>query len=579
MMLYVTKIFSRCYELGTLTPLRKKSLFIILGSLPVVAYVFKFSLLYRNGVFHGEDWDYFAQAYQAARQTILHYHQFPWWNPWSVGGEPLFANQQFGLFSIPMLLVLIFGTVPGLHYAIGIYFLAGFWGMYLLLKRLGVSTTLMAVLLSYIWVFSSFNVWHLGGGHFTFALYLVAPLAFWLLLEIHKPWRWFWFGIVASLMINAATHYLTIETLAICVIIAIIKMVKAWIWEKPRKLKAWWVILRPYVYASALALLLCSFKLIYALQFSKEYPKLEPLDPSESFSLFIASLFFRHPATPNQLSLAAPYGWGEYANYFGIITLGLLAYMLIRLFNLPRKITFQQWVLLGGTALGALLTLGAFAGFSPFGLLHHLPIFNQMRVPSRFICWFAFGVILLLAKLPARPIFYILLAISTLDVFAANFSILNASQRPYIQSTDMAADFQQHEFYDTSPKLGQQQILNLQNLRLLRATQNNQGEIYGYEPTFNIGEYYYLPGTVRCGIEQGCHFILSDNAIVSSWSPNHIQLTRTGPGPIKVNMNPGKVWVVNGKAVFRYDKIVELQKDFVITDTSKNISIDFRPVL
>lgn len=32
------------------------------------------------------DFDYFLQNYEAIRKTILEYHQFPWWNPWSGGG-------------------------------------------------------------------------------------------------------------------------------------------------------------------------------------------------------------------------------------------------------------------------------------------------------------------------------------------------------------------------------------------------------------------------------------------------------------------------------------------------------------
>lgn len=559
---------------------RLAKLFFILGaSLPVFLYVFKFSLLYRNGIFHGEDWDYFAQAYQAARQTILHYHQFPWWNPWSVGGEPLFANQQFGLFSLPMLLVLIFGTVPGLHYSVGIFFLLGFWGMYTLLKRVGAAGTLLPVLLSYLWVFSSFNVWHIGGGHFTFTMYLVAPWAIWLVLEIYKPWRWLWFGIVVAAMINTAAHYLTIETIMICVIVAVFKIFHEVYVNKITSIKKTFHILRPYLYASLVIFILSAFKLVYALQFSKEYPKVEPLDPPESLSLLFASLLFRHLAVPSQLSVAAPYGWGEYADYFGVLTLGLFGYFVIRSFERIRTLRIHQWLLLGATCLAILLTLGSFSSLSPFTLMHHLPILQQMRVPSRFICWFAFGVILLLAHLPRKPVFYILLTVSCVDVFAANFSILNTPQKPYMQPINMSRQFEQHEFYHTNPALGQIGILNQENLRLLRTTEQNQGEIYGYEPSLNIGEYYYLPGTTRCGLEEGCNFVISGNATVTKWTPNQISLHRTAKGPIKINMNPGKVWTVNNKHIYKYSKILELQNDFVINDPSATINIHFSPTL
>jgi len=49
----------------------------LIVTLPVFLFIFKFSVINRNGIFRGEDWDYFAQSYEAARQSILHYHQFP----------------------------------------------------------------------------------------------------------------------------------------------------------------------------------------------------------------------------------------------------------------------------------------------------------------------------------------------------------------------------------------------------------------------------------------------------------------------------------------------------------------------
>jgi len=36
---------------------------------------------------------------------------------------------------------------------------------------------LITVLLTYIWTFSGFSAWHLSGGHYTFAVYLLAPWA------------------------------------------------------------------------------------------------------------------------------------------------------------------------------------------------------------------------------------------------------------------------------------------------------------------------------------------------------------------------------------------------------------------
>jgi hypothetical protein len=555
--------------------------FILLASLPVIAYTFKFSILYRHGIFVGEDWDYFAQNYEAARQSILHYHQFPWWNPWSNGGQPLFANPQFGLFSVPMPLVLIFGTVVGLHFSILAYYLLGFWGMYLLLRRIGCDSRLMRVMLAYIWVFSGFSAWHLGGGHLSFAVYLLTPLALLTLLNIHKKNGWIWFALTASLIIQTAMHYISVEIIFICVLVASMQLGRLLYAKRSKELRRILPYLLPYIYASIAILVLCGLKLLYTLQFMNDYPRLQPLDPPVSLKLFTAALTFRHEANPGDLTVFTDtsFGWAEFGNYMGLITLGLFFYLVMRKLENYKKFIFKDWAILVSILLAALISLGAFWKFSPFNILHHFPIFDQMRVPSRFICWVGLGLILFLASLPRKTIIYVLLGISTLDVFGANHIVLNKPQKPYVQAVQLSNKFEQYAFYNTDPSLGQLGIIAVGDLRLLRATQSNYGEIYGYEPILNIGQFYYLPGTPRCGIKQGCHFVLTNNATVSYWSPQHITLTRTRPGPIKLNMNPGKVWQVNNKPVFGNYRVLELQKEFIIQDTSQTINVTFRPTI
>lgn len=553
--------------------------YISLLTIPIALFVFKFSVLYRHGVFQGEDWDYFAQSYEAARQTILHYHQFPWWNSWSLGGVPLFANPQFGLFSIQMLLVLIFGTVSGLHLSVLVYMAIGFWGMYVLLSRLGAKSKIVIASLSYIWVFSGFTTWHIFSGHLTFTTYFLCPWLFMSVLNIHKKYSWIWFALIASIMIQSAAHYITIEALLIAALIAIAQLCLVGYRRRALRPKHLFTLIRPYLLSVAAILIICGPRLFYTFEFLHDYPRLQPLDPPSSLSLLTASLAFRHPANPSTLSASgsAPYLWTEYANYFGLITLGLFAYLLFRSMESIRKIELKDWLLLLGIALSAIIALGAFSRVSPYAILHHLPIFDQMRVPSRFVCWISLGVILFLHKMPRKPVLYVLLIISVIDVFVANYPALSYTQKPYIENQHKSENFEQYSFFDTTPELGQAGIGSLQNLRLLRATQQNFGEVYGYEPILNAGEYYFSPGTIRCGINQGCKFVLTNNARVVSWSPHAIRLQRTGNGPIKLNMNPGKSWRVNNEPIFKDYQVLELGKEFVINSSQQNITVSFKP--
>lgn len=554
-------------------------LFVFVLSLPMILYTWSFAFTNRHGILPSADWDEFAQMYEAARISIIKYHQFPWWNSWSVGGEPLFGNPQFGLFSIPMILVLLFGTVVGLHFSVAVYFILGFWGMYLFLQRIGTTDKIIAILLSYIWTFSGFATLHMVGGHLTFAVYLLAPWAFWALLNIKKRFGWLWFSLIIALFINTAPHYLTIETILISIPIAIWQALKQYKLKQNRSFKQIFKILSPYIYASIAGLLLTGTKLLFTFQFLYEFPRKTGLDPAVPTNLFLAALGFRESINPAALAPNA-YGWVEYGNYIGIITLGLFAYLLVRKLEKPKTISRRDMIIVSGIFLATLLTLGAFFKLSPYSIMHELPLFDQMRVPSRFICWVGFGIIVFLANLPRGKFIYILLVISAVDVFSANYRVLNyAVQKPYIAPRQSSRQFEQYEFFDVDPALGQVGVLSTINAHLLRSTQNNYGEIYGYEPVLNIGEYYYLPGTIRCGINKGCSFVLTNNAKVIKWSPHEIILKRTGQGPIKLNMNPGKVWRINGSAPFASYKILELNKEFLIEDPSQDIIIKFTPTL
>src|SRR5580698_351934 len=59
--------------------------------------------------------DVFYPWADAVRLSILKYHQFPWWNPWAMSGQPLFADPaSVAVFMPDTLLVLVFGPVLGL---------------------------------------------------------------------------------------------------------------------------------------------------------------------------------------------------------------------------------------------------------------------------------------------------------------------------------------------------------------------------------------------------------------------------------------------------------------------------------
>ena len=79
---------------------------------------------------------------------------------------------------------------------------------------------------------------------------------------------------------------------------------------------------------------------------------------------------------------------------------------------------------------------------------------------------------------------------------------------------------------------------------LYETTKNNYGQVIAGHPLVDTRQ---PNATVHCGENQeGCTFI-SSNARLIYWSPNKLVLERLGPGPIGLDINPGKGWRINGQ--------------------------------
>lgn len=552
----------------------KQALFVLVLSLPVVLFVLPF-VVHKNGVMLG-DWDYFAQLYEAARRSIVEFNQFPWWNPWVAGGVPLYANPQFGLVSIQMPLVIVFGTLTGLKLAVLAYLLLGFWGMRMLLIRLA-AQPLIATLLSYIFVFSGFGAWHFYAGHLTFSTYFLAPWFIYFLLNIRKSYGWLYVGVCTALILNLSVHYITIHILLIGGIIAVYQIVYA---HKKGKLTPK-ELMQPYIFGGILALILSLHKLLYTLQYLSDYSRVTPEESANSFNIIIAALTFRGSSVIDSTALSkGAFGWWEYAAYFSVISLLLFGYIVIKDLHKPRVINHKNILLLILILFTLLLAFGSFSSFSPYALLKQLPVFEEMRVASRWLGWVVFGILLYLAKLPKNRLIVCLLIIACIDVFLSNYGVINRTTANYNSPQKITSSFEQYANYQNQP------VLKKDSLRFYSATQANVGDIYGYEPIFNFNgekevENSYEDKTNRCGLnlDKTCTFVLSGNAVVREWSPNKIVLERTGEGNIQLNMNPGNYWLANGERIFTSLRVTELKSDFIITQPEQTITLTTSPSL
>lgn len=570
------------------------NLFLLGSSLVIILWQWPL-VLSSNSLLSG-DFDYFTQAYEAIRKSVVVYHQFPWLNAWIGGGVPLYANPQIGVFSLQSLLVLVVGAPLGLKLSIVAYSLMGFWGMFYLLKHNLKVKILPALALSSIWVTNGFFVAHLVS-HYSFALFLVFPLLLYLLINITKRHYWFYLGLALGLFILSAFHYAAFHGFLILGCVSAVMLVK-------NRLKARTYLLL-YLKAGVVFLFLAGHRIYYTLQFAFDFPRVFSDQPN---SLIVSLKSFIIPYDDKKwlYDLIKPgkitYTWDEHTVFIGYaLSIVILVLFMCGIFVLFKssgsKHRLNELVLRCRKYKTPLLfsilfvlciaiAMGDFGTFSPYALLGKLPAFSGMRVPSRWLIWAVFVGLLFVGTSIThvksqlfKSILVVFTIVGAIEVLAAGVGNDRFFYKPLI-FREQDATFEQFEDFDrlNLPR-------DIANYKV-RESYDRRGEIYSYEATLNnfgqsrgyepIVDTYYAP-TNRCGVVQGCQFVKSSNATVSYWSPNKIILARTGGGPIELNINPSNYWLVNGQRLYDSARTVEVQQNFIITDESKTITLEVKP--
>lgn len=566
-------------------------------------------LLSGQKIFEG-DFDMQIQMTEAARQSILIYHQFPFWNPWISGGVPLFADPQFGLLTPQTILSLFVGSAFAWKLTIFIYAVVGFFGMKTLLNYLSSNKDqLTIILISYIWIFGSFFLLR-ATGHFTFLILSLLPMLLYCGLNIAKNFMYmFWFFVISAYSINAAMHYSTILMIVFVVsfliiykLISLINIIS----KKPSK-----PILIVYIkkFANFFAILGLTIISAIVINLPKIYLSMEYLhdnaaNRTDGYEKYIGiinglkSLFIPYQKLSiNPADLV--FGPFEASNYIGTITgllLILFCLMLLlaffsnrfKLFKIPTKQKHILLALLIITIMSFMLGLGG----QPFDLLRELPIFSSTRVSTRWFFITAFCLVVIIAVLSSCVlknrsfkifnykinVINILMLIALIEVVSFSYSLQIAiwKNNPGLLSIEdsnikTSSIIKQDKYWGNS---GQPPRSNY--FFLTEATINNVGQIIADNALVDTR----IEPTKRCNVDEAkCNYIMSDNANVTYWSPNKITLSRTASGDIQINMNPGSHWNVNGQYIFAKEMTVNPENNFIIKDDkAKEYSIEYKPL-
>jgi hypothetical protein len=343
-------------------------LFVALG-LAAVAPIFRYPQLFASPY----DWRYFQTLIEVGRRSVVWFHQVPLWNPYSCGGEVLLANPQSQVASPMFALPLLFGTALGLKLVLAAYLALAFDGMY----RLGRSYELGragALLASMLWGAGGWLALHLSSGHANFAAASLFP---YLMLFYRRGLaRWEWaipLGAVAAWIVGdggtstPAMAVVLLATMAVTDALA-------------RRSLAPFRVLALGALAGGL---LGAARILPALEFAVDHPRRQwETDASMIWEMIRNGYWWRGVAPVG----GKPYWFHEYGWRLAYVTPPLI------LWSLRIKKMRALWIVV---AVGAGIVAGRALPYGPWWLLKHLPIYRDLRVPSRYAVMFALAFPLL----------------------------------------------------------------------------------------------------------------------------------------------------------------------------------------
>ncbi len=525
-----------------------------------------------------EDWDQHAFYHEAARVSLLKYHQIPQWNPYYCGGTDLLANPQSRALGPTFPFILLFGTVGGLKIEMMLFAAIGMLGIYALGRSHGLDRVCawLAPIVCFLGPF--------------YALPMSSGMT-WVLSTAYIPWIVLayerWANRKQSIVLSAAglaLMYLGGGVYPVAVTLLFIGLLTLFSLRRSS-------IGAPLLTAGAVVavmLTLGAAKFFPSIAFMREFPR--HVDKTYGFSLqsLTYGLFDRdqrleaartqfdassHNTSPDSLLRGISSDFDDVGMYIGPVVAalslcGLLAY--------GRSL----WKLAAAVPIFLWLSAGDRARFTPFALLQRLPVYDSFRYPERFrliwfliLCLFAgcgvqwvrdrvstrFGVRAGLILVTA------IIALVATDLFAVTRPIYRAAFPIPPLATIEFADFRQIRALPSYDEHGFTKVAD---------------EIYGswsaHYPALlmNLGavECYETAIVPRRAVPMGspayrgeAHLDGAEGTVTTAyWSPNVLRFTvdAKAPATLVVNQNYYGNWrAVDGRPVTSRDGLISVAVD------------------
>ena len=538
----------------------------------------------------GHDWDAAQLFRYLVVKSIRTFHQFPFWNPWTCGGHDAWSYVESDSTLVSPLAPLFF--LVDLRLAVRLETVAlaligglGAWMLASRHTRSAAARTFVCVLfvLNGRWTAQAAagHVWHLYYGYLPWALYFYERAHGQSMMGQQRGESW-WknsiaVAVVLALMIYAGALYPFPHT---CLAIGLYALVLTIQKRTVKPLLAAGI-------AGVAGLGLAAPKLVPMMDLFRHSPRhidsLETMDPW----LMLKALTGTTPQPTSQ------WGWHEYAFYIGLAaTLVVIAAAIF-----VRGGTTRAFRVIG--VIFVVLAAGNFHEYSPWNLLHQLPVFKSQHVPSRFLTtgmlalsiivaigvervrerrkfWSSYGEVLLL--LGTALVAYDLADTNRKDLQGAFFMLLPPGlhvEEPFHQEQRTPQDL----YYESRAWSTPAMPAAMANVGVVECTA--VGTVGVFAPKLPNGE---IEGRGAKGRGEpgyyGEYFTDSHvgTASVASFTPNvvEVKLDSARPGDLLVmnqNFDPG--WTANGARAINFGDRVAAR----IGSSNETIVFRFRPRL
>jgi hypothetical protein len=337
----------------------------------VISAALAIPILKAGGNWGVRDWDLFTTLHAAAVRSIAEYGQFPFWNPYIGGGNILFAHPEVPVLNPLFLLLLTFGPLTGLKIQMLVVYFIGFIGMYKLSRLLEISK-FGSYIPPLVFMLSSYFALHFAAGHIPFQYFAALP---WLLFfykkaltkQVHILSAG---GVVAFMLLGSGAAVPMLFSLFFLFIFSLFDIDAKRTYRPP---------------GMAILIGICGLA-FGAVKFMPMYDYLTrhpwiPEGTTQITPLWILPrmfLDFDQSLFANKIQ-GYVWGWHEYGAFIGPLALILAAMGLFYQFR-------RNWPYLALLVISIILAWGSFLPpVSPWDILHHLPGFESVRVPSRLI--------------------------------------------------------------------------------------------------------------------------------------------------------------------------------------------------